>query len=66
MSGRLLRRPAEPKPVSQPEPPPAPPPLVILAVDDDAVCVDDLCLPAEPRIVTTRVLEPAAPSQRPG
>ena len=25
------------------------PPLVILAADDDAVCVDDLCLPADVR-----------------
>ena len=28
---------------------PAPTPLVILASDDDAVCVDDLCLPADVR-----------------
>jgi hypothetical protein len=27
--------------------PPAPPPLVILAADEDAACVDDLCLPAD-------------------
>jgi hypothetical protein len=24
-----------------------PPPLVILATDDEAVCVDDLCLPPD-------------------
>ena len=31
------------------EPRPTPPPLVILATDDDAVCVDDLCLPTDDR-----------------
>ncbi len=31
------------------EPRPTPPPLVILASDDGAVCVDDLCLPIDDR-----------------
>ena len=35
-------------PEAVPEPPPAHA-LVILASDDEAVCVDDLCLPAEGR-----------------
>jgi len=37
---------AEPEPERLPSPAP---PLLILATDDDAVCVDDLCLPAEAR-----------------
>ena len=46
------RRPGDPEPErdSNLAPLPAPaPPLLILATDDDAVCVDDLCLPAEAR-----------------
>ena len=39
-----------PGPQPRPEPLPSPtPPLLILASDGDAVCVDDLCLPAEAR-----------------
>ena len=38
----------DPAPVSQRDPAPVQP-LVILAADDDLVCVDDLCLPPEDR-----------------
>jgi hypothetical protein len=34
--------------VPEPTDAPARPPLVLIAGDDDLVCVDDTCLPAEP------------------
>ena len=37
------------EPADIPSPDRTPPLLVILAGDDDALCTDDLCLPADPR-----------------
>ena len=44
-----MRNDVEPVSVTATKPLPAQPPLVILATDEDAMCVDDLCLPARLR-----------------
>jgi len=40
---------ADAEPADIPSPDRTPAPLVILAGDADALCTDDLCLPADPR-----------------